>query len=195
MVEAVSIAVHAVGRTRVESAAVLVVGAGMIGQLIVQAARAAGCAPVIAVDLDETRLQLARQFGADHAFNAASSDLIDRIQMLTHGGAQVAFDAVGIAESIQTAIAAVQKGAAIVLVGNISPRVDLALQHVVTRELSLFGSCASAGEYPQCLDLMARGKIDVKPLISAVAPLEEGAQWFSRLYAREPGLMKVILKP
>jgi L-iditol 2-dehydrogenase len=59
----------------------------------------------------------------------------------------------------------------------------------------LQGSCASAGEYSQAMELIASGKIKVKPLITAVAPLEEGPRWFSRLQAREPNLMKVILTP
>jgi L-iditol 2-dehydrogenase len=71
----------------------------------------------------------------------------------------------------------------------------LPLQLVVTRQVRLQGSCASAGEYPGAIELMAKGSIRVKPLISAIAPLEEGPQWFERLYAREPNLMKVVLKP
>jgi L-iditol 2-dehydrogenase len=81
------------------------------------------------------------------------------------------------------------------LVGNLKPQVDLPLQAVVTRELSLLGSCASAGEYPACLELIASGRIKVSELISAAAPLAEGAQWFKRLYAGEKGLMKVLLRP
>jgi L-iditol 2-dehydrogenase len=65
----------------------------------------------------------------------------------------------------------------------------------VTREISVFGSCASAGEYVSALKMMAKGQIDVAPLISAVAPLQEGPVWFSRLHAREAGLMKVLLMP
>ncbi len=76
-----------------------------------------------------------------------------------------------------------------------APKVELPLQLVVTREISLFGSCASAGDYPACLDMMARGDLDPAPLLSAVAPLSEGASWFNRLHAREPGLLKVILAP
>jgi L-iditol 2-dehydrogenase len=66
---------------------------------------------------------------------------------------------------------------------------------IVTRELTLQGTCASAGEYPACLEMMARGAIDPAPLLSAVAPLAEGASWFERLYRKEAGLLKVILKP
>jgi L-iditol 2-dehydrogenase len=65
----------------------------------------------------------------------------------------------------------------------------------VTRQLTLIGTCASAGEYPACLDLIASGKVNVTGFISATPPLEEGARWFERLYAREKGLMKVLLRP
>jgi L-iditol 2-dehydrogenase len=70
------------------------------------------------------------------------------------------------------------------------------LQAVVTKEITLLGSCASAGEYPLCLDLIARGVIDVRPMIETVAPLADGATWFERLSARDGGkYMKVILQP
>jgi L-iditol 2-dehydrogenase len=96
---------------------------------------------------------------------------------------------------VQTAIACVRKGGSVTLVGNITPKIDLNLQSVVTREITLFGSCASAGEYPECLDLINSGVIRVEPIISAQAPLSEGAQWFDRLYGHDPELMKVILQP
>ena len=80
------------------------------------------------------------------------------------------------------------------LIGNVAPTVELGLQSAVTRQIRLQGSCASSGEYPACISMMARGAIQVEPLISAVAPLEDGASWFHRLYEREPGLLKVVLR-
>jgi L-iditol 2-dehydrogenase len=77
----------------------------------------------------------------------------------------------------------------------VAPKIELALQSVVSRQIRLQGSCASCGEYPECIAMMASGKIRVEPLVSAVAPLEEGASWFQRLYDREPGLLKVVLQP
>lgn len=197
MVEPVSIAVHALRRAmpRLGESA-LVVGAGMIGFFIVQALNVAGCAPIIALDLDDARLKMARDAGATHVFRADHQNLLPEIQKLTaNRGADLVFEAVGANPSVQTAISAARKGAKIVLVGNLSPKVDLPLQALVTRELSLLGTAASCGEYPACLELIASGKIRVQPLLSAVAPLEEGPKWFERLYAREPGLMKVILQP
>jgi threonine dehydrogenase-like Zn-dependent dehydrogenase len=88
-----------------------------------------------------------------------------------------------------------RKGGATTLVGNVAPKIDFPLQIAVTRELTIHGSCASRGEYPACLDMLARGDLKAEPLISAAAPLAEGAEWFERLYRKEPGLLKVVLKP
>ncbi len=197
MVEAVSVAVHAVGRTPISLGdSVVVVGAGMIGQLVVQTLRARGCGTLIAVDLDEGRLALAKRYGADYVINGRSADVPAQIAALTGGqGAAVAIEVVGATASIQTAVASVRKGGSVTLIGNLAPNVEVPLQAIVTRELTLIGSCASSGEYPACMELMARGTIDVSDMISAVAPLEEGAEWFDRLYSGEAGLMKVLLQP
>jgi L-iditol 2-dehydrogenase len=162
-----------------------------------QAAKIAGFAQVIAVDTEESRLAVARELGATHTFNAKSGgDLTEFVKGLTKGqGADAAFECVGLNATVLSAIHAVRKGGTVTLVGNLSPKTELPLQVVVTRQLRLQGSCASNGEYPQCIDLMARGIINVMPLISAIAPLSEGASWFNRLYHHEPGLGKVVLCP
>jgi L-iditol 2-dehydrogenase len=197
MVEAVSVAVHAVNRTPVRlGATVVVVGAGMIGQLVVQVVRLSGCGRLIVVDLEDTKLRMVLNFGADATVNASAPDLVDRIHELTGGeGADIAFEAVGSGAAFATAVTSLRKGGTVTLIGNLSPQVEMPLQQVVTRELSLYGSCASRGEYPACIELMARGRIDVRPFMSACAPLQEGPAWFERLYQRDPGLMKVILNP
>ncbi|MBD3392593.1 MAG: alcohol dehydrogenase catalytic domain-containing protein [Chitinivibrionales bacterium] len=196
MVEALSIGVHAVERTPVHlNDTALVVGTGMIGLLVIQAARAAGCGKILAVDVDQGRLDLACTLSADKGI-VADADAIEKIKAETSGrGADVAFEVVGITPTIRTAVDGLRKGGSLTLVGNLSPTVDLPLQAVVTRQLTLLGSCASSGEYPACLDMIARGQVNVDALTSAVAPLSEGASWFERLHKKEPGLMKVILKP
>lgn len=197
MIEAVSIAVHAVNLTPMQlGASVVVVGSGMIGLLVVQTLRLAGYGQIIAVDLEDSKLALAKTLGADVGLNPKTTDIVKAVQDLTNGrGADVAIEVVGAAKTIETAIMAVKKGGAVTLVGNISPRVEIPLQVVVSRQIRLQGSAASSGEFPQCIDLLARGAIKVDPIISALAPLEDGASWFERLYANEPGLMKVVLQP
>ena len=196
MLEAVSVALHGVSLAAISSGATaLVLGAGMIGLLTLQALRAAGCSRVFVADLDSTRLKFAQQMGAA-AVLSSNDDLAEQVSQLTAGiGVDVAIEAVGRNETVKASIESVRKGGTVVLVGNISPEVTLPLQKVVTRQIRLQGSCASAGEYPRAIELLASGAIQVKPLISAIAPLEEGPRWFERLYAREPNLMKVILAP
>jgi len=202
MLEAVAVAIHAVNLAEISAnTTALVIGAGAIGILTMQALRAAGCARVFITDVDKDRLEMARQLGATETILTESppskeGGYMEKILRLTDGeGVDVALEAVGRNETVAAAIDAVRKGGGVVLVGNIAPNVNLPLQKVVTRQIRLQGSCASAGEYPQAIRWMASGAIRVKPLISAVAPLEEGPQWFERLYAREANLLKVVLRP
>ena len=196
LLEAVAVALHAVSLVPVAAGSTaLVVGAGTIGLLLQQALRVAGCARVLVADVDPTRLKLSQELGAT-ATLTAGMDLAKNISQLTNGtGVDLAVEAVGKTETVNAAIDSVRKGGSVILVGNISPEVTLPLQRVVTRQIRLQGSCASAGEYPKAIELLSNGSIRVKPLITAIAPLTEGPQWFERLYAREPNLMKVILTP
>jgi len=197
MLEAVSVAIHAVRVAEINGAeTALVIGAGMIGLLIQQAAAASGCSRIFVTDLDATRLELASSLGADAIIDGSRETLASRIAQLTESrGVDVVFEAVGRPETVAAAIDCARKSGTVALVGNIAPEVSIPLQKVVTRQIRLQGSCASAGEYPQAMEWIATGKIRVAPLITAVAPLDEGPSWFERLYAREPNLMKVVLDP
>ena len=197
MVEAVSIAVHATSISSVKANdTAVVIGCGMIGLLCIQALKAAGCARVFAIDQLDEKLEIALELGADLAFRSTDPALIRQILDETEGrGADITFEAVGIEPTVNLAIDCTRKGGTVTLIGNLTPEIKLPLQKVVTRQLKLQGSCASAGEYPLCLEMIASGTIKVDRMISKVAPLEEGNEWFHRLYNKEAGLMKVILKP
>ena len=197
MVEPVSIAVHAVSRSAFSlNNTVVVVGVGMIGLFVVQILRIAGCGRIIAIDLDRNKFEMARKFGATHCLLANQEDLLPQIAKLTQGrGADFALEVVGITPAVKTAMDVLRKGGSLTLVGNLKPQIDFPLQSIVTRQISVYGSCASSGEYPTCLDLIEHGKVNVDALISATAPLKDGAIWFKRIYDKEPGLMKVILAP
>jgi len=197
LVEPFAIALHAVSRTQIAlNDTVVVIGAGMIGLALVQALRRTGCGRLIVTDIAPDRLKRAAELGATQVINSAGQNARDEIYRLTKGrGADVSFEAVGVSETVEQALACLRKGGSTVLVGNVAPRIEFPLQTAVTRELSVYGSCASRGEYPACLEMMARGELQATPLISAVAPLAEGASWFERLHRREPGLLKVVLTP
>jgi L-iditol 2-dehydrogenase len=186
LVEALAVAVHAVGRkVPAPDDRVVVIGCGMIGLLTIQVLRARGGRAITAVDIDARRRELAAGLGATTVVGEIA-DVRD---------ADHAFEVVGHAQTVAAAIRSVRKGGVVTLVGNLSPEVPLPLQVVVSREITLFGSCASSGEYPEAIRLMATGEVEVGPLISARAPLDEGQQWFDRLHRADEGLMKVVLVP
>ncbi len=197
MVEPLAVAVHAVAVSHIEKGSTaMVVGAGMIGLLVLQSLKEAGCSQIIVSDIDDTRLKLASDLGATATINAKTSDPVAEIKKLTNGaGVDTALEAVGSTPTIKAAIESVKRGGTVTLIGNIAPTVEIPLQAVVSRQIRLQGSAASAGEYPQAIELIARGAVTVKPLITAVAPLEDGAQWFTRLHNREANLMKIVLNP
>jgi len=197
MLEAVSVALHAVAVSKLEGGeTALVIGAGMIGLLTLQAARVAGCSRVFVADIDATRLKLAAKLGADETIQASGAELTQEILRLTEGrGVDGVLEAVGRNETVATAIDCVRKGGTVTLIGNITPQANLPLQKVVSRQIRLQGSCASSGEYPEAMKLMATGKIRVRPLITAIAPLSDGPSWFDRLHSGEPNLMKIVLDP
>jgi L-iditol 2-dehydrogenase len=197
LTEAVSIAIHAVNQhVPVAGDTAVVVGAGMIGLLTIQVLKAKGVRPIVAVDVDARKLELARRMGAAQAVNATAVDVPAAVADLTGGrGADVAFEVVGHGDTVANAIRSVRKGGTVVVIGNLSPTVELPLQSVVTREIAVLGTCGSNGEIPECIDLLARGVIDVDPIISLTAPLDAGPELFARLYNGDRSLMKVIIQP
>lgn len=196
LVEPVGVAFHAVNLVRhTLNESVVVLGAGMIGLLAIQSLRLAGVGKIIAVDVNEARLKTALEMGADHVILSDDQTPQKVKELLGQRGTDLAVDAVGISNTVATALSCTRKGGSLLLIGNLDPMISFGLQEAVTRQILVQGSCASNGEYGACLDMIARGAIHVDPFISKVAPLQEGPEWFEKLYNREGDLLKVILKP
>ncbi len=195
LAEPLAVALHAVSRAEPgRGSTALVVGAGLIGLLITAVLREAGCERIVVVDLDAGRLARATALGATEVIVGGGDDTVEAIVRLTSGrGPDVAFEAVGIASTVQLAIASVRKGGTVVLVGNVTPMAELPLQWVVSRQLTLAGSAASSDEFPRAIELIASRRVDVAALVSQVAPLSEGAAWFDRLGQPGTELLKVVL--
>lgn len=197
MIEPLSVAYHAATRTPVgKDDTVVVVGVGTIGLLTLQVVKSFGAKRIIAVDIDDSRLELAKKNGATDVVNSKDADALERIYAMGKNGqgVDIAMDATGIESTVNLCIKSVCLNGRVVLIGNLAQSMSFPLQHVVTRQISLFGSCASAGEYPQCLELIASGQADVDSMISKIVPLEEGNLWMNKIYNREDGLTKLVFK-
>jgi L-iditol 2-dehydrogenase len=197
LLEPASIGTHAANRAPISNDdTVVVIGAGTIGLFILQAARLRGAAKVIAVDINEFRINLARKLGADKLINPLESDLSKAILQETEGkGANVTLEAVGYAKTFANAVSVTRMGGHIVAVGNLEKKAEFDLQQLVAKEHTFTGSYASSGEFRKCIELVASGKINVEPLISDVLPLEEGPGAFDRLLKAEENLLKIVLEP
>lgn len=195
LIEPASVAFHALSQARITAeSTVLVVGAGVIGLFVVQALRIKGCTNIVVVDMDPERLAIAKAYGAKHIINAQEENPAKKISVLYgEDTVDISFEAVGMAQTVALAINAVKRRGQTILIGNISPNVPMPLQDIVTGEKTIIGSCASAGEYEEVIRYLSEERLDVKRLITKVAPLSEGERWFKELLEKKGTHIKIVL--
>jgi threonine dehydrogenase-like Zn-dependent dehydrogenase len=197
LIEPASVGLHAARITPLQvNDVVAVVGAGQIGLFTMQGVRVKGAGKLIVLDVKDERLALARKLGADVTINPSNADVRAEMQRTVgRPEADVVLEAVGTEATVGLAIGLTKAGGDLTLIGNITPRIQVSLQDIVLRELTVRGSCAVAGEYQATLDLMASGRVQGRPLISRILPLSEGQQAVDALHRGEAGLMKIVLQP
>lgn len=182
--DAVSTPYHAVKqRGQVHTGDVVaVVGCGGVGLNVVQCATLAG-ATVIAVDLNDSRLALAKRLGASHTINPAATERVDKeVRKLTDGGVDVAFEVVGDPKTIDLAFNLLRKGGRLVVIGFSREPVPINVAKLMFYELELVGSLGcGAGLYPEIVALVASGRIDLEPIVSGTFPLDRINEGFDRL--------------
>jgi L-iditol 2-dehydrogenase len=197
LVEPLAVALHAVSITPLEAAdVVVIVGAGSIGLLTLLAIGRDRAGAVIVTDRSAHRLAVARDLGASLAIDVGTTDPVAAVQDLTGGhGADVVFEAVGISATVAQSIALARPGGQVTWIGNCAPVVELPMQEMVTRELTLRGSYAFTGEFEEAIDAQVAGRIDVRRLIERRAPLDEAPALFRELGSGALDAVKVVLLP
>ena len=194
LAEPLSIALHAINRTDIKLGDTAVVfGAGTIGSMLIKLLAVSNCSRVIVVDIDDVKLELAKNRGADYCINSAKEDVAERVMQITHNqGADLAFEAVGIEPTVKAGIDVLKKCGTFTLLGNVSKTIDFPIQKLVLKELNIVSSYACASEYEKSLQLIGLGEVDVKDIISEVVPIERGQELMQRLLKGEKGLIKVV---
>jgi len=196
LVEPAAVAVHAAGRADCDLAGrnVVVLGAGPIGNLVGQVARSAG-ANVLITDLSAYRLQVARDCGLSETSDASQESLADAVgRVFGEEGFEVAFECVGVEETITAAVEGIQKGGTIVIVGVFGdkPRVDLGL--VQDRELTLRGTLMyKHADYEGAIERLASGAIETEPLVSKHFPLDAYVDAYRFIDEAGDQTMKVVI--
>lgn len=187
MMEPLSVGLWAVKRGEVApGCSVAVFGCGPIGLLTLQAAKAAGATTLIAVDIEERRLQHARRLGATHVINDRQGSSVDRIREIAsglhgfgreHSGVDVAFETAGAVAATRNALAVTRPGGVAVLVG-LPPEsmVEIDLVAAASKEIDIRGQFRYANRYPPAIALAAEGRIDVASLVTHHFPLDNVAE-------------------
>lgn len=193
-VEPAAVGVHAVRKSGMRLGdRVVVLGAGVIGYMIVQAARLAGAGEIIVAGHHEARLALAKKLGADVTFMAG-----DTVKFMRDNygpdGIDVVYEAVGIGTTMNQAIDIVRKGAKVIVVGVFGEHPVTKVGLIQDKEIDMRGSLMYVGtDYPTTLKLISSGKIKTKPLISARFPLERVSEAFDLIRDKRAETVKVLL--
>lgn len=195
LVEPLSVGLHAAKISIAEiNKKAVVLGAGTIGLFVIQSLRLIG-AKIIAVDIDDEKLILAKEAGADYVINSHDEDSVFAVHKITSSGADVVFDVVGIQQVSEAGLNMLKKGGQLVLIGLQDSGIKYPVQKIIAKELQIHGSYISSDEYPDCIDLIYDGKINVEKLITHYVPMSEGVEWFKRIKNNELGLYKLIFNP
>jgi L-iditol 2-dehydrogenase len=196
MIEPISVAVHALARGgEVQGKKVLVLGAGPIGNLVAQVAKALGAAAVMITDISPYKLNKARACGIDYAVNPNDEELEQAI--LEHfgpGRADLILECVGAQATISQAVTSARKGTSIVIVGvfGLKPLVDIGL--VQDRELSLIGTLMyQRPDYELAIRLVDEGRLKLEPMITDYFPFERYLEAYHQIEEAQGNIMKVMI--
>ena len=195
--EPTAVAYHIIRRARLTPGQnIVVIGAGVIGNLIFQVAKAQGAGKVIATDIVEERLPLALETGADWAINSKQVDPVAFAREKFGEGPDVVFDLVGTEKIVEQAIQMTRAGGVIVLIAiPHQPTLAFNYKDVFRKELELVGTrLYNSADFDVALDLLASGKIKTERLVSHHFPLSQGKEGIETLETQPATAFKVLLQ-
>jgi L-idonate 5-dehydrogenase len=180
MIEPFAVALHAVKRAgSVAGRRVLVTGAGAIGLLAAMTARAFGAAPVAISDIVPERRAKAQELGIDAVLDPSDAQFTTRALALSDGGFDYVFEASGAPPALRSGIELARPGATIVQIGTLgAAEIPLPVNILMTKELSLIGSMRYGNVFDEAIRLVAAGRVDLRPLINQVFPLDDTMKAF-----------------
>lgn len=198
LIEPMSVAYHALklGNPK-PSDCVLLFGTGTIALFAIQLFKIKGCKQLMVVGRNDKKLEVARELGADFVINSNNENVVDTVLLHTDSrGADLCYDAAGAQSTFSKGIASLKKGGTLVTLANLELFFQLDMVSLITKQMTIKGSCASNGEYAEIIDLLEDGRIRTDYCISKVAPLAEGGKLILKLHNKEiDDFYKLILVP
>lgn len=196
MIEPSAVGAHSTNRpTSVKGKNVVVAGAGTIGNLVAQFAKARGAKKVLITDISDYRLDIAKECGIDATLNVKKSPLHEMQNEIFNGESfQVGFEAAGVQATLDSLISNVEKGGDVVILGVFSENPRVNMYHVGEHELNVYGSMMYLKEdYEEAVRLIADGSIKTEPLLSKHFPFEQYLDAYKYIEEKGDRTMKVII--
>jgi 2-desacetyl-2-hydroxyethyl bacteriochlorophyllide A dehydrogenase len=196
MTEPVACAVHGIDRAQIKPGeTVVVLGAGPIGLILMQLAKAAGAGKIIVSEPRESRRRLALELGADWAVDPRSEPLKQIVQRETEYGADLVIEAAGVAETVQQAFDLIQPTGKILVFGACDPKDEIRLfpYNIYRYEWSIIGSFVLPYTMERAMELIASGRVKVEPLFSHRLPIEKVHEAMDLMGTPEP--IKILMDP
>ena len=194
LVEPLTVGFHAAERGRVSSAdMVAVLGCGIVGLGVIVGSSARG-AEVIAVDIDDRKLQTARKAGANHLVNSAKADLHESLSELTDGeGPDVVIEAIGLPETFRAAVEEVVFTGRVLYIGYSKVPVEYETKLFVQKELDILGSRNCLGDFPKVIEVLDKGGFPVDDVVTKIVPLEEAGQALAEWNENPADVTKIMV--
>ena len=197
MIEPLSVAMYVSRRGNIQPGqTVVILGCGPIGLLTLQVARSRGATKIIATDIVPKKLRLAQKLGTSYVINSAQENAVEQIMEITGGeGADVVLEVAGTVETIQQSLYMAKRGGIVVIVGwaEVS-EIPLSIEQIAIKELDVRGIFRYANVYPESINLVSAGAIDVSSIITHTYKLEEIQQAFKYVSEKRDGVVKALVK-
>jgi L-iditol 2-dehydrogenase len=194
MLEPLGVAIHAVDLAHLKAGMTVgVFGCGPIGLLIIQMAKLSGASNIIATDKLAHRVEAAKALGADHAFLVGDNSQLSEIRAATNGGGvDVAFEAAGVQETVDVSVAAVLHGGKVMLVGiPDDERTSFSASAARRKGITIKLVRRMKYTYPRAIELVSKGLVDVRSLVTHRFPLDQAAEAF-KVAERREGLKVMV---
>ena len=198
LTEPLSVAVHVVNNVPVGvNGTILIVGAGVVGSMVTQVARARTSGKVIVTDVLGSRLDLAKKLGADITINPQKKNVPEEIHRITEGrGVDVSIEVVGIESTIQDALASVKKGGTTIAIGLLEKSIRIDVMSLVSSESKLLGSYLyNDCDFRSSINLITEGKVNLQPYLTRILALDDALKGFEEMATNKGKTLKVILRP
>lgn len=195
LVEPAAVGMHAVDEAQVRPGhKIVILGAGCIGLMTLQACRAMGASEIVVVDVLEKRLQMAKKLGAAAVINGMTEDTEKRVkEILGDWGADVVFETAGSPKTASQAVNLVMRGGRIMIVGTISGDTPINFLKI-NREVKIQTVFRYANNFQMTIDAISSGKIDVKSMVTDVYDYEEVQRAFEESLSRKAEIIKGVIK-